>query len=128
MFTSGCNIYRSSRVTALIPRNLQVPKDKSTGPTGPEHEALESLRFQRRIIRDYEFLHDIILQPISNHGAHKQEISLITAMRIPDQEFLLQSGATDHLQQISIDTSDLHQPNLRVLPFIDMQGKDPESS
>ncbi|KAF3528932.1 hypothetical protein DY000_02040952 [Brassica cretica] len=59
MFTSGCNIYRSSRVTALIPRNLQVPKDKSTGPTGPEHEALESLRFQRRIVRDYEFLHDV---------------------------------------------------------------------
>ncbi|KAF2584254.1 hypothetical protein F2Q70_00036212 [Brassica cretica] len=57
-----------------------------------------------------------------------RQISLITAMRIPDQEFLLQSGATDHLQQISIDTSDLHQPNLRVLPFIDMQGKDPESS
>ncbi|KAF2577232.1 hypothetical protein F2Q68_00005401 [Brassica cretica] len=29
--------------------------------------------------------------------------------------------------QNSIDTSDLHQPNLRVLPSIDMQGQDPES-
>ncbi|KAF3554768.1 hypothetical protein F2Q69_00011919 [Brassica cretica] len=56
------------------------------------------------------------------------QISLITAMRIRDQEFLLQSGATDHLQQISEDTSDLHQPNVRVLPSIDMQGQDPESS
>ncbi|WZZ35183.1 hypothetical protein YC2023_018584 [Brassica napus] len=43
-----------------------------------------------------------------------RQISLITAMRIQDQEFLLPSGATDHLQQISTDTSDLHQPNLRV--------------
>ncbi|KAH0903443.1 LOW QUALITY PROTEIN: hypothetical protein HID58_042946, partial [Brassica napus] len=189
MFTSGCNIYRSSRVTALIPRNLQVPKDKSTGPTGPKHEALESLRFQRRIIRDYEFLHDVrryltvVRRRINLHASTKglvppeegmrkiavftqllprciffrrsfsnrypimgriskmkyvaichrgpapgRQISLITTMRIPDQEFLLQSGAIDHLQQISIETSDLHQPNLRVLPFIDMQGKDPESS
>ncbi|KAH0871915.1 hypothetical protein HID58_069277, partial [Brassica napus] len=31
------------------------------------------------------------------------------------------------LQQISTDTSDLHQPNLGVLPSIDMQGQDPES-
>ncbi|KAF3507388.1 hypothetical protein F2Q69_00006515 [Brassica cretica] len=38
---------------------IQVPKEKSTGPIGPAHEALESLRFQRRIIRDYEFLHDV---------------------------------------------------------------------
>ncbi|KAH0898847.1 LOW QUALITY PROTEIN: hypothetical protein HID58_048415 [Brassica napus] len=177
-FTSGCNIYRSSRVRALIPRNLQ---EKSTGPTGSEHEALESLRFQRRIIRDYEFLHDVrrylkydeefastpqqrvsflpkkeceksrssldyyvvrnfsILEsgcrffrrssssryPIMR--AHKQEISLITAMRIRDQEFLLPSGAIDYLQQISTDTSDLHQPNLTVLPSIEMQGQDPES-
>ncbi|WZZ35131.1 hypothetical protein YC2023_018532 [Brassica napus] len=49
-FTSGCNIYRSSGVRALSPRNLQ---EKSTGPTRSEHEALESLRFQRRIIRDH---------------------------------------------------------------------------
>ncbi|WZY94207.1 hypothetical protein YC2023_066536 [Brassica napus] len=55
-FTSACNIYRSSRVIALIPRNLQ---EKSTGPTRSEHEALESLRFQRRIVRDYKFLHDV---------------------------------------------------------------------
>ena len=53
-----------------------------------------------------------------------RQSSLITAMRIRDQEFLLQSGATDHLQQISGDTSDLHQPNVRVLPSIDMQGQD----
>ena len=48
-------------------------------------------------------------------------------MRIRDPEFLLPSGATDHLQQISTDISDLHQPNLRVLLSIDMQGKDPDS-
>ncbi|KAF3564628.1 hypothetical protein DY000_02016277 [Brassica cretica] len=47
---------KSSRVIALIPRNLQ---EKSTGPTRSEHEALESLRFQRRIVRDYKFLHDV---------------------------------------------------------------------
>ncbi|WZZ78102.1 hypothetical protein YC2023_098674 [Brassica napus] len=40
------------------------------------------------------------------------QISLITAMRIQDQDLLLPTGATDHLQQISTDTSDLHQPNL----------------
>ncbi|KAF3601617.1 hypothetical protein F2Q69_00035877 [Brassica cretica] len=57
-----------------------------------------------------------------------RQISLNTAMRIQDQEFLPPSGATDHLQQISTNTSDLHQPNLRVLPSIDMQGHDPESS
>ncbi|KAF2570178.1 hypothetical protein F2Q70_00004157 [Brassica cretica] len=45
-FASGCNIYRSSRVRALIPRNLQ---EKSTGPTGSEHESLESLKSWRRI-------------------------------------------------------------------------------
>ncbi|KAF3590489.1 hypothetical protein DY000_02021835 [Brassica cretica] len=59
--------------------------------------------------------------------APERQISLITAMRIQDQEFLLSSGATDHLQQISTDTSDLHQPNLRFLPSIDMQGQDSES-
>ncbi|KAH0883829.1 LOW QUALITY PROTEIN: hypothetical protein HID58_059925 [Brassica napus] len=128
IFTSGCNIYRSSRVRALIPRNLHVPKDKSTCPTGSEHEAL---------IRDYEFLHDvrrylrvvrqrigihtlikgpvppeegmrkiavftrllpskellhssqgvlqkIILQPISNHGAHKQELCATRVLRQED--------------------------------------------
>ncbi|KAH0893004.1 hypothetical protein HID58_055433, partial [Brassica napus] len=113
-----------------ISKDPPVPKEKSTGPIGPAHEALESLRFQRRIIRDYEFLHDvrrylrvvrqiiglhastkglvppeegmrkiavftrllprtellhprvrvyvlqkIILRPISNHGAHKQEVN-----------------------------------------------------
>ncbi|KAH0892790.1 hypothetical protein HID58_055219 [Brassica napus] len=154
-----------------------VPKDKSTGPTGSEHEALRSLRFQRRIIRDYEFLHGVrrylrvVRQRIGLHASTKgivppeegmrkiavftrllpctellhprvrakyvamrhrgpapgRQISLITAMRIRDQEFLLPSGATDHLQQISTDTTDLHQPNLRVLPSIDMQGQDPES-
>ncbi|KAF3536206.1 hypothetical protein F2Q69_00023035 [Brassica cretica] len=35
------------------------PGEISTGPTRSEHEALKSLRFQRRIIRDYEFLHDV---------------------------------------------------------------------
>ncbi|KAF3549321.1 hypothetical protein DY000_02007251 [Brassica cretica] len=155
---------------------IQVPKEKSTGPIGPAHEALESLRFQRRIIRDYEFLHDVrrylrvVRRIIGLHASTKglvppeegmrkiavftrllprtellhprvrvkyvamchrgpapgRQISLITAMRIRDQEFLLQSGATDHLQQISADTSDLHQPNVRVLPSIDMQGQDPE--
>ncbi|KAF3515215.1 hypothetical protein F2Q69_00007469 [Brassica cretica] len=29
---------------------------------------------------------------------------------------------------MSTNKSDLHQPNLRVLPSIDMQGQDPESS
>ncbi|KAF3514157.1 hypothetical protein F2Q69_00006400 [Brassica cretica] len=57
-----------------------------------------------------------------------RRISLITAMQIRAQEFLLLSWATDHLQQTSTDTSDLHQPNLRVLPFIDMQGHGLESS
>ncbi|KAF3601307.1 hypothetical protein F2Q69_00034930 [Brassica cretica] len=56
-----------------------------------------------------------------------RRISLITAMRIRDQEFLLSSGSTDHLQQISTDTCDLHQPNQRFLPSIDMQSQDPES-
>ncbi|KAH0899381.1 LOW QUALITY PROTEIN: hypothetical protein HID58_048949, partial [Brassica napus] len=108
-FTYDFNIYRSSRVRALIPRNLQGPKDNSTGPTGSEHEALESLRFQRRITGDYEFLHDvhryfggvrrrfglhastkglvlqkIIPQPISNHGAHKQELCAIGVLRQED--------------------------------------------
>ena len=36
-----------------------ITKNKSTDPTESEHEALKSLRFQRRIIRDYEFLHDV---------------------------------------------------------------------
>ncbi|KAF3565758.1 hypothetical protein DY000_02015939 [Brassica cretica] len=45
-----------------------------------------------------------------------RQISLITTMGIRNQEFLLQRGATDNLQQISTDTSDLHQPNIRVLP------------
>ncbi|KAH0892845.1 hypothetical protein HID58_055274 [Brassica napus] len=64
------------------------------------------------------------------HRGHApgRRMSLITAMRIQDQEFLLPSGATYHLQQISTDTSDLHQPNLQVLPSIDMRGQDPESS
>ncbi|KAF2571964.1 hypothetical protein F2Q70_00004231 [Brassica cretica] len=193
----------SSRVRGLFPQNLQVPKDKSTGPTGPAHETLESLRFQTRIIRDYEFLHDVrrylrivrqriglhastkglvppedgirkiavftrllprtellhprvrvyVLQkiilrryPIMGHiskksinnsfscpghvpfGSRKhvamchrgpspgRQISLTTIMGIRNQEFLLQRGATDNLQQISTDTSDLHQPNIRVLP------------
>ncbi|KAF2582691.1 hypothetical protein F2Q68_00004750 [Brassica cretica] len=57
-----------------------------------------------------------------------RRISLITTMQIRAQEFLLPSGATDHLQQTSTDTSDLHQPNLRVLPSIDMQGQGPKSS
>ncbi|WZZ44806.1 hypothetical protein YC2023_041065 [Brassica napus] len=52
-----------------------------------------------------------------------RRISLITAMQIRAQEFLLLSWATDHLHQTSTDTSDLHQPNLRVLPSIDMQGQ-----
>ncbi|KAF3539200.1 hypothetical protein F2Q69_00023084 [Brassica cretica] len=154
------------------------PSAISTGPTGSEHEALKSLRFKGRIIRDYEFLHDVrrylrvVRRRIDLHTSTKdlvppvegmrkitvftrllpsiellhprvrakyvamhqrgpapgRHISLITAMRIQDQEFLLPSGATDHLQQISTNTSDLHQPNLRVLPSIDMQGQDPESS
>ncbi|KAF2570091.1 hypothetical protein F2Q70_00003873 [Brassica cretica] len=56
-----------------------------------------------------------------------RQMSLITAIRIQDQEFLIPSGATYHLQQISTDSSDLHQPNLRFLPSIDMQGPDPKS-
>ncbi|KAH0868803.1 hypothetical protein HID58_075825, partial [Brassica napus] len=161
---------QSTSKVALIPRNLQGPKDKSTGPTGSEHEALESLKFQRRITGDYEFLHDVhryfgvVRRRISLHASTKglvppeegmrknavftrllpsmellhprvmvgpapgRRISLITAMRIRDQEFLLPSGAPDHLQHISTDTSDLHQPNLQVLPSIDMRGQDPESS
>ncbi|KAF2591736.1 hypothetical protein F2Q70_00038630 [Brassica cretica] len=37
--------------------------------------------------------------------APRRKISRITAMQIRDQEFLLPSGATDHLQQIPTDTS-----------------------
>ncbi|KAF2583589.1 hypothetical protein F2Q68_00004749 [Brassica cretica] len=33
--------------------------DVVLSPTRSEHEALKSFRFQRRIIRDYEFLHDV---------------------------------------------------------------------
>ncbi|WZZ34437.1 hypothetical protein YC2023_017838 [Brassica napus] len=195
MFTSGCNIYRSSRVRALIPRNLQVPKDKSTGPTGPEHEALESLRFQRRIIRDYDFLHDVcrylrvVRRRIGLHASTKGLVPPEEGMRknavftrlLPSttllhprvrvyvlQKIILQPitiirflspvmchsdkgnmwlyatevlrkedryrlslqckseikkscfQAGQQIQQISTDTSDLHQPNLRVLPSIDM--------
>ncbi|KAH0892970.1 LOW QUALITY PROTEIN: hypothetical protein HID58_055399, partial [Brassica napus] len=107
---------------------------KPPGPTRSEHEALKSFRFQGRIIRDYEFLHDvrrylrvvrrriglhastkcivppgegmskipvftqllpntellhprvralqkIILQPISSHGAHKQELCATEVLR-----------------------------------------------
>ncbi|KAF3514576.1 hypothetical protein F2Q69_00007514 [Brassica cretica] len=55
----------------------KVPKDKSTGPTRSEHEALRSLRFQRRITRDYEFLHDVrryltvVRQRIGLHASSK---------------------------------------------------------
>ena len=223
MFTSECNTYRPSCVRALIPRNFQVSKDRniqvskdiSTGPTGSEHEALESLRFQRRIIRDYEFLHivrwylrvvrwriglhaatnglvppeegmrkivvftrllprieilhsrvrvyvlaKITLRPISNHGAHKQEVNQqfvslprSCAIRIqeicgyvpqrsrawktdlayhcnanPGSRIPAPERATDQLQQIPTDTSDLHQQNVRVIPSIDIQGQDPKFS
>ncbi|KAF2537182.1 hypothetical protein F2Q68_00021084 [Brassica cretica] len=148
-FTSWYNIYRSSRVKALIPRNLQK---KSTGPTGSEHEALESLRFRRRIVRDYKFKHDVrrylrvVQRRIRHHastkglvppeeGMRKSWSSLdyylvrnFSTLEFGHQELLHPSGAIDHLQQISTNTSDLHQPNLRVLPSIDMQGQDPESS
>ncbi|KAF3531145.1 hypothetical protein DY000_02040746 [Brassica cretica] len=71
----------------LIPRNLQVPKDKSTGPIGSEHEALRSLRFQRRIIRDYGFLHDVrrylrvVRQRIGQHASTKGLVAPEERMR-----------------------------------------------
>ncbi|KAF3558253.1 hypothetical protein F2Q69_00013880 [Brassica cretica] len=127
--------------------------DVVLSPTRSEHEALKSFRFQRRIIRDYEFLHDVrrylrvVRRRIGHHASTKclvppgegmtmchrgpapgRRISLITTMQIRAQEFLLPSAATDHLPQTSTDTSDLHQLNLRVLPSIDMQGQGPKSS
>ncbi|KAF3592147.1 hypothetical protein DY000_02023975, partial [Brassica cretica] len=74
--STTAHIQSTSKV-ALIPRNLQGPKDKSTGPTGSEHEALESLKFQRRITGDYEFLHDVhryfgvVRRRISLHASTK---------------------------------------------------------
>ncbi|WZZ78103.1 hypothetical protein YC2023_098675 [Brassica napus] len=63
----------------LIPRTLQVPKDKSTGPTGSGHEAL---------IRDYEFLHDVrrylrvVRQRIGLHASIKGLFPPEEGMRI----------------------------------------------
>ncbi|KAF3540642.1 hypothetical protein F2Q69_00021411 [Brassica cretica] len=93
MFTSGCNIYRSSRVRALIPRNLQVPKDKSTDLGNMWLYATEVLRKEDRY-----------------------RLSLQCESEIKKSCF--QAG--QQIQQISTYTSDLHQPNLRVLPSIDI--------
>ena len=47
IFTSGCNIYRSSRVRALIPRNLQekskVQQDQNMKPLRALDSGEESL-------------------------------------------------------------------------------------
>ncbi|KAF3552138.1 hypothetical protein DY000_02006817 [Brassica cretica] len=100
-----------------LPQDLRVPSEPVPQTLG--FSILESgCRFFRRSFSSR--------YPIMAHISKKQ-ISLITAMQIRGQEFLLPSGATDHLQQISTDTSGLHQPNLRFLPSIDMQGQDPES-
>ncbi|KAF2597961.1 hypothetical protein F2Q68_00011240 [Brassica cretica] len=52
--TRNCRTTRPTKV--LLPRSYPIDLK---GPTGSEHEALKSLRFQRRITGDYEFLHDV---------------------------------------------------------------------
>ncbi|KAF3504161.1 hypothetical protein F2Q69_00043070 [Brassica cretica] len=110
-FASGCNIYRSSRVRALIPRNLQ---EKSTGPTGSEHESLESLKSWRRIVRDYKFLHDVrrylrvVRRRIGHHASTKglvppeegmRKITVFTQL-LPSTELLHPRVRTYVLQKI----------------------------
>ncbi|KAF3608998.1 hypothetical protein DY000_02049167 [Brassica cretica] len=95
-----------------LPQNLRVPSEPVP----------QTLGFS---ILDPGYREYVTMRP--RGPAPGRHISLITAMQIQDQEFLLPSRATDHLQQISTNTSDLHWPNLRVLPSIDMQAQDPES-
>ncbi|WZZ44805.1 hypothetical protein YC2023_041064 [Brassica napus] len=66
--STTAHIQSTSRVVHLRRTECDVvPKDKSTGPTGSEHEALKSFRFQRRIIRDYE----VVRQRIGLHTSTK---------------------------------------------------------
>ncbi|KAF3556065.1 hypothetical protein F2Q69_00013130 [Brassica cretica] len=108
LWVSGGRSPQTSMFQKGLPQNLQVPSEPVPQTMG--FSILESGC-------DYA----------PRGPTPERQISLITAMRIQDQEFLLPSGATYHLEQISTDTSDLYQPNLRFLPSIDMQGQDPES-
>ncbi|KAG2282803.1 hypothetical protein Bca52824_054023 [Brassica carinata] len=53
--STTAHIQSTSRVVHL--RRTWCDVEKPTGPTGSEHEALESLRFRRRIVRDYKIGH-----------------------------------------------------------------------
>ncbi|KAG2293053.1 hypothetical protein Bca52824_039722 [Brassica carinata] len=71
--STTAHIQSTSRVVHL----RRIECDVLLSPTGSEHEAFESLRFRRRIIRDYKFLHDVrrylrvVRRRISLHASTK---------------------------------------------------------
>ncbi|KAF3586151.1 hypothetical protein F2Q69_00030573 [Brassica cretica] len=86
--SNGRNLDNSHIQSTLRVVHLRRPKcDVVLSPTRSEHEALESLRFQRRIVRDYKFLHDVhrylrvVRRRISLHASTKVLVPREEGMR-----------------------------------------------